>query len=67
MPVISIEASAMNKDQKEALIQSFTKTASEILNLPEQAFVVLINEYNRDNIGTGGKMLSKVLAENNKK
>ena len=63
MPVISIEAGKMDKSQKEALIQSFTKTASTILNIPEQAFVVLLKEYDSDNVGTGGKMLSKVIAE----
>ena len=53
----------MDKNQKEALIQSFTKSASEILHIPEQAFVVLIKENDNDNVGTGGRMLSKVIAE----
>ena len=44
MPVISVEAGKMDKNQKEALIQSLTKGASEILNIPEQAFVVLLRE-----------------------
>ncbi len=62
MPVITMEAGTMNKEQKEALIQRFTATASEILQLPEQAFVVVLKENHPDNIGTGGKMLSKVIA-----
>lgn len=53
----------MDKEQKEALIHKFTVTASDILKLPEQAFVVILKENNPDNIGTGGKMLSKVIAE----
>lgn len=63
MPIITIEAGNMDKEQKEALIQRFTVAASEILHLPEQAFVVILKENNPDNIGTGGKMLSKVIAE----
>jgi len=63
MPIITIEAGQMNKEQKETLIQKFTTTASDILKLPEQAFVVILKENNSDNIGTGGKMLSKVIVE----
>ena len=63
MPVITIEAGKMSTEQKNTLIQSFTKVASDTLNIPAQAFVVIIKENNNDNIGTGGKMLSKVLAE----
>lgn len=66
MPVITLEASKMAKEQKEALIREFTKTASEILHVQEQAFVVILKENDADNIGTGGRMLSKVLAERNK-
>lgn len=63
MPVITIEAAKMEKAQKEALIQNFTKLGSEILKIPEQAFVVLLKENSADNIGTGGEMLSTVLAK----
>lgn len=63
MPIITVEAGKMDKDQKEALIKEFTKTASDILKIDKQAFVVILKENNADNIGTGGKMLSKVLAE----
>lgn len=62
MPVITIEAGKMDKEQKEALIYAFTKSGSEILKIPEQKFVVLLKENNPDNIGTGGEMLSKVIA-----
>jgi len=63
MPIITVEACKMDKDQKEALIKEFTKTASDILKIDQQAFVVILKENNADNIGTGGRMLSKVLAE----
>ena len=63
MPFIKLEAGKMDKEKKEKLISEFTRVASEILGIPEAAFVVLIKENEMDNWGTGGKVLSKVLAE----
>lgn len=60
MPVIKIEGSKMSKEQKQELIATLTKSASSIMNVPEQAFVVLINEREFDNIGVGGKLLSEL-------
>jgi len=51
MPVIKVECSAMDIDTKE--------TASSIMGIPEAAYVVLLNEMSKDNIGVGGEMLSK--------
>ncbi len=62
MPVITLEAGKMTTDQKEALIAGFTKTASAVLKIHEQAFVVVLKENDADNIGAGGQMLSKVIA-----
>ena len=59
MPVIKVECAAMNVETKEKLIKSLTQTASSIMGIPEVAYVVLINEMCRDNIGVGGEMLSK--------
>ena len=59
MPVIKIDCSAMEVDKKEQLIKSLTQTASSIMGIPEAAYVVLINEMCKDNIGVGGEMLSK--------
>ena len=70
MPFIKLEAGKMDKEKKEKLISEFTRVASEILGIPEAAFVVLIKENEMDNWGTGGKVLSKVLQEeqaNNKR
>jgi|UniRef100_A0A7V3VSZ4 4-oxalocrotonate tautomerase len=63
MPYISIEAGKMTKEQKRALITEFTKSASEILKIPEAAFMVMIKENDPDNIGTGGKVLSETMKE----
>ena len=62
MPVITIETGKASKEKKEALIERLTKVSSEILQIPEQSFIVLINEYEDDNIGTGGEVLTAVKA-----
>lgn len=38
MPVITLEAAKLSKDQKSQLVKELTKKASEIMNVPEQAF-----------------------------
>ncbi|QGU95722.1 4-oxalocrotonate tautomerase [Clostridium bovifaecis] len=63
MPVITIEAGRMDKEKKAKLVETFTKSASEILGIPEQAFVTLIRENDADNVGNGGKLLSDIMAE----
>ncbi|MEW8958580.1 MAG: 4-oxalocrotonate tautomerase DmpI [Moorella sp. (in: firmicutes)] len=60
MPVIQIDAGSMSKEKKAELIKALTDAASSILNIPTQAFVVLIRENSPDNIGTGGKQLSEL-------
>jgi len=42
MPVITLEAGKLYKDQKRNFVKEFTKSASEIMNNPEQAFIVLL-------------------------
>lgn len=58
MPVITLEAGSLNKNQKRELIKEFTTSASKIMNIPEEAFIVLLKENNTDNIGVGGIALS---------
>ncbi|WP_088226508.1 4-oxalocrotonate tautomerase DmpI [Desulfosporosinus sp. FKB] len=67
MPFIKIEAGKIDKEKKEKLISEFTRVASDTLGIPEEAFIVLIKENEMDNWGTGGKLLSKVLAERGNK
>jgi 4-oxalocrotonate tautomerase len=59
MPVITVEAGKLNKEQKSKLVRELTSQASEIMNVPEQAFIVLIKENEIDNIGVGGELLSE--------
>lgn len=58
MPVITIEASKMSKEKKAQLVSELVSKASEILTIPEQAFVTIIRENDFDNIGNGTQLLS---------
>ncbi|HBS59059.1 MAG TPA: 4-oxalocrotonate tautomerase [Firmicutes bacterium] len=42
MPVIKVESGKITKEQKDTLIRELTKTASGILNIPPQSFVVYL-------------------------
>ena len=59
MPVITLEAGKLNKEQKSQLVKEFTNAASKVMNVPEQAFIVLLKENEQDNIGFGGQLLSE--------
>ena len=59
MPVITLEAGKLNKEQKSQLVKEFTEKASKVMNVPEQAFIVLLKENEIDNIGVGGQLLSE--------
>ena len=59
MPVITLEAGKLNKEQKGQLVKELTGTASKIMNVPEQAFIVLLKENEQDNIGFCGQLLSE--------
>ncbi|GAB6099345.1 tautomerase family protein [Halanaerocella petrolearia] len=59
MPIINIDGPKLNKEQKKELVKRFTEVASEVTEIPEQAFVVEINEMPAENVGVGGKLLSE--------
>lgn len=59
MPNIKIEISKQTKEKKKEIIERLAKTMSEITNIPQEAFVVWIDEYDPDNIGPGGVQLSE--------
>ncbi len=61
MPNIIIEAAKLSKENKNDLIRSLTKTASEITKIPETSYTVLIKEFSIDNWGIGGKPLDEVM------
>jgi len=59
MPVITLEGSKLSKEQKSELVKELTASAAKIMNVPEQAFIVLIKENEKENIGVGGQLLSE--------
>lgn len=61
MPVITIDISAMAPEKKAELVKELTLKASEVTKIPEEKFIVLINEMPRENIGIGGKLLSEIM------
>ena len=67
MPYISVESGKLTDEQKEKLIQSLTKTSSEIMNVPEEFFTVTIKELSDKNFGIGGKTIDKIKAEYSQK
>jgi 4-oxalocrotonate tautomerase len=58
MPTITIDAGKMDRDQKLRLVQGFVTVASEVLNIPEQAFTTIIRENDPQNIGVGKELLA---------
>ncbi|OAZ40268.1 4-oxalocrotonate tautomerase DmpI [Paenibacillus polymyxa] len=48
MPVITIEAAKLTKEQKRKLVKDLTTSASTIMNIPEQAFFVFVRENELD-------------------
>ena len=59
MPFITVEAGSLTKDQKVSLAKNLTKTAAEVMKLPEDAFIVFMKENSYDNIAAGGVLLSE--------
>lgn len=59
MPIIRLESTKLSKEQKEQLVKVFTQNAARIMDTPEAAFHVMIQEYDSDNVGVGGQLLSE--------
>lgn len=59
MPVITVEAGSLSQEQKEKLAKELTKTASEIMGLPEKTFFTFLKENPYENVAVGGTLLSE--------
>ncbi|HNR26072.1 MAG TPA: tautomerase family protein [Methanobacteriaceae archaeon] len=57
MPVITIDAPPLSREQKSQLVKSFAETASEVMDLPVSAMVFIINEVEPENVGVGDILL----------
>lgn len=58
MPVITLETTHLNKEQKQQLTKQLTASAARIMNLPQEMFYVYLKEHSLDNVGVGGNLLS---------
>lgn len=58
MPVITMEAAKLSKEQKQTLAKEFTQVAVKVTGLPAEAFYVFLKENELENIGVGGVLLS---------
>ena len=63
MPYISIESGKLTEEQKKDLIVNMTRTASEIMHIPESFFSVTIKELPDENFGIGGRNIADIKAE----
>ncbi|GKS14532.1 hypothetical protein YDYSY3_55320 [Paenibacillus chitinolyticus] len=59
MPVITLEGAKLSKEQKGQLVKELTASAARIMNTPEQAFIVILKENEKDNVGLGGQLISE--------
>ena len=60
MPNITIQMGPAAEETKKQLIERFTKDAAEITKIPEDKFIVFIDEFAPENIGVGGKTLKEI-------
>ena len=61
MPYITVESGNLSDAQKEELIKRLTEVSSEIMNVPQEFFV--IKEVSDKNFGIGGKTIDIIKAE----
>lgn len=62
MPYITVEGGPLDAPSKKALIEKLTATASAIMHVPAEFFLVTIKELPDENIGIGGKPIDEVKA-----
>lgn len=59
MPSITFDINELTEDQKAQIVEEFNNSASKITGIPKESFYVFINEFPAENVGVGGKLLSK--------
>ena len=62
MPYITVEGGPLDAPSKKALIEELTATASAIMHVPAEFFLVTIKELPDENIGIGSKPIHEVKA-----
>ncbi len=60
MPLITVEASkSLSKEEKQKMIENASQIVADAFGLPVQAITMIIYENKPENIGVGGKPVSK--------
>ncbi len=60
MPYVSIRvAGALTREQKGKICSGVTEVIAREANKPVESITIFIDEVERDNISTGGKLLSE--------
>lgn len=67
MPYITVESGVLTDAQKEKLIAKLTEVSSEVMNIPQDFFMVTIKELSDKSIGIGGRSIEKIKEEYGKK
>lgn len=60
MPTIFFYGPELDIEKRKELISSFTKKASELTGIDEEAFVVYLRNTEHEQVGVGGKLLSDI-------
>jgi len=58
MPIITVTITQQEVECKRCLVEALTKAAAEITSIPEDKFIVVIDEHAAESIAVGGKLLS---------
>lgn len=61
MPVITVEGPSLSFEKKEQLAREMSQLASNIMNIPLDAYVVFIKENPYENMAQGGILISEKL------
>jgi 4-oxalocrotonate tautomerase len=61
MPIITVTVTPQEVEQKRRLAEELTKAAAAITKIPEDKFIVIVDEHPRESIGVGGKLLSDLM------
>lgn len=64
MPVVTIAGNNdIKEEQVREMVDEITKTVAKAYDLPESAITILVQEYPKEHIGVGGKLLSDLQKE----
>ena len=59
MPVITLEISNLNREQKKLLVYEMTEITARVSGLPPETITMFVKENELDNIGFAGRLLSE--------